>query len=529
MNNKTSWTSNSDGSTGTEPTAMNTDGCTFNVFHLGSNATPSLNGAWTLGTGSKIVVGNGNNAVNFTVPYTITGGQIDVSNNATLTVTSTTNPTLGTLNSGSTIVYAGSSAQTLPTSASIPNLTINNASGVNVSGNSTVSGTLTLTDGKLNVPANTTLTLGASGSDITLSGGSGTSYIATASETAFIKRFVNTNTNYIFPMGQGNNYTPMSLNFSAGATTGSFITTYVKNTVAPGFVAANFQNYISRYWSVSPSGLSGTPNYTITYTYIDGDVTGDESKLVPVKVSSGTWYKPVTFTNTSTSPNITNGIAEGTGGVDVATNTLTWSGLTTFSFDMAAGDEASALPIHLLYFTAKPQTNRVRLDWATASETNNDYFTVERSQDGQHFNELFKKPGAGISTVNLYYFGFDSKPYEGVSYYRLKQTDYDGKYEYSDVESVNFEYTTSNVDTKYKIHPNPAINHEFALSYESSSNGQMELKLFNSVGQLVYQTDWASEKGMNQKEFSFPELSEGLYMIELKNANDEYQTYKIQF
>jgi hypothetical protein len=45
----------------------------------------------------------------------------------------------------------------------------------------------------------------------------------------------------------------------------------------------------------------------------------------------------------------------------------------------------------------------------------------------------------------------------------------------------------------------------------------------------VYQTDWASEKGMNQKEFSFPELSEGLYMIELKNANDEYQTYKIQF
>ncbi|MFN5443355.1 MAG: autotransporter-associated beta strand repeat-containing protein, partial [Crocinitomicaceae bacterium] len=158
MNNKTSWTANSDGSTGTEPTAMSTDGCTFNIFHLGSNATPSLNGAWTLGTGSKIVVGNGTNAVNFTMPYTITGGQIDVSNNATLTITTTTNPTLGTLNSGSTIVYAGSSAQTLPTSASIPNLTINNSSGVNVSGNSTVSGTLTLTDGKLNVPANTTLT-----------------------------------------------------------------------------------------------------------------------------------------------------------------------------------------------------------------------------------------------------------------------------------------------------------------------------------------------------------------------------------
>jgi fibronectin-binding autotransporter adhesin len=529
MNNKTSWTANSDGSTGTEPTAMNTDGCTFNVFHLGSNTTPSLNGAWTLGTGSKIVVGNGTNAVNFTVPYTITGGQIDVSNNATLTITTTTNPTLGTLNSGSTIVYAGSSAQTLPASASIPRLTINNASGVSISGNSTISGTLTLTNGKLNVPSNTTLTLGASGTDITLSGGSGSSYIETASETAFIKRFVNTNTSYSFPMGEGSNYTPMTLNFTAGATTGSFITTYVKNTVAPGFVAANFQNYISRYWSVSPTGLSGTPNYTITYTYVDGDIVNDESKLVPVKVSSGTWYKPVTFTNTSAAPNITNGTAEGTGGVDVATNTLTWSGLSTFSFDMAAGDEASALPIHLLYFKAKQEAQKVRLDWATASETNNDYFTIERSQDGEHFNELFKKPGAGISTTNLYYFGYDNKPYDGVSYYRLKQTDYDGKFEYSDIESVNFTQGNAKEDIQLSIYPNPVENNIIHVKFDAKQPAGFHISLYDAVGKLIYQETINAEKGPNDHVIELPGVAAGMYQLEIRNDQLGVITRSIEF
>jgi len=269
--------------------------------------------------------------------------------------------------------------------------------------------------------------------------------------------------------------------------------------------------------------FTAASNYDISYTYDDTDVNGTESTIVPVKVSSGTWYKPTNALN------ITNGIAQGTGSINTGTNTLTWASLTSHSFDTGAGDEAAALPIHLLYFTAKPQSNRVRLDWATASETNNDYFTVERSQDGENFSELFKKPGAGISTTNLYYFGYDNKPFDGISYYRLKQTDYDGKYEYSNIESVNFNYLATNKESDFKIYPNPAVNHKFALSYEVNKSLQIEMKLYNAVGQLIYQTDWVSEKGVNQKEFSFPELAEGLYMIELYKANEEVQKYKVQF
>ena len=528
MNDKTSWSSDSNGSSGTEPTTMSTNGYTFNVYHLGGNATPSLNGTWTLGTGSKIVVGNGTNAVNFTVPYTITGGQIDVSNNATLTISSTTNPTLGTLNSGSSIVYAGSSAQNLPTGASIPRLTINNTNGVTVSGNSTISNTLTLSLGKLIVPSNTTLSLGTASSDISLSTGDATSYIACTDTTSKILRYVNNNaTLYTFPMGDASSYTPMTLNFISGANGGSkYITTSVKNTVAPGFVSANFSNYIKRYWLLYGSGFTnGNYKYNITYKYVDSDLEkpAEENTLIPVKRSGSTWYKPRQATR------ITNGTVQGSGSVTIASNVCAWDSLTTFSFDMAAGDEAAALPIHLLYFTAKPQTSRVRLDWATASETNNDYFTVERSSDGEQFNELFKKPGAGISTTNLYYFGYDNKPLPGISYYRLKQTDYDGKFAYSDVESVSLYGSDRENTMELKIYPNPAENGKFHLSFDAKQSEKYSISIYDAVGKLIYHQDYQAEKGINDYTIELPDLASGIYQLEVKNDNVGVITKSIEF
>ena len=530
MSSTSNWGTNVDG-TGTNPSSLTADNLTLHILD-NSTITPENDQTWAMGNGTKLIIGNGTNQTNFTIKFGISQGSIDVKNNATLTIESGS-PNIDSLYTGSKIIYKGNASQSIPTSSVFDTLEINNSNSVNLIGNTTINGKLNLTNGKLNIPANTTLTLGTPTSNLTLSGGSSTSYIATASETALIKRFVNTNTNYIFPMGEGNNYTPMTLNFSNGATIGAYITSYVKNTVAPGFVATNFKNYINRYWSVSPSAsiLSGTPNYTITYTYVDSDINtnGDESKLIPVKVSNGTWYKPSTFTNTNAAPNITNGQSEGSGGVDVGTNTLTWSGLSTFSFDMAAGDEAQALPIHLLYFTAKPQTNRVRLDWATASETNNDYFTVERSQDGEHFNELFKKPGAGISTTNLYYFGYDNKPFDGISYYRLKQTDFDGKYEYSDVESVNFTQGNSKEDIELNIYPNPVENNTIHVKFDAKQQADFHVAIYDAVGKLIYQETINAEKGPNDHAIELPSVAAGMYQLEVKNDNVGVITKSIEF
>lgn len=90
----------------------------------------------------------------------------------------------------------------------------------------------------------------------------------------------------------------------------------------------------------------------------------------------------------------------------------------------------------MISFNASLNNNNVSLNWATASEVNNDYFTIERSKDGQNFEALLTKRGAGNSTVRRDYEANDPNPFQGYSYYRLKQTDYDGRFTYSKVETI---------------------------------------------------------------------------------------------
>lgn len=102
------------------------------------------------------------------------------------------------------------------------------------------------------------------------------------------------------------------------------------------------------------------------------------------------------------------------------------------------------LPIELLYFKGKNENETNILYWSTASEINNDYFTIEKSYDGYIFKDIDYIVGAGHSTHQLYYEYHDSNTQPFITYYRLKQTDYDGKYEYSEIISI---------DTKVKEKP----------------------------------------------------------------------------
>ena len=97
------------------------------------------------------------------------------------------------------------------------------------------------------------------------------------------------------------------------------------------------------------------------------------------------------------------------------------------------------LPVELLSFTAIRRNDNVQLKWQTASETNNDFFNIERSEDGRHWQTLGKMDGAGNSSETLAYTWTDQSPLRGLSYYRLKQVDFDGRYAYSWVRSVAIE------------------------------------------------------------------------------------------
>lgn len=111
----------------------------------------------------------------------------------------------------------------------------------------------------------------------------------------------------------------------------------------------------------------------------------------------------------------------------------------------------TALPVELIGFEAKREGTQVAINWQTASELNNDYFTIERSVDGINFETVELISGAGTTTEVQSYTAYDIPATEGTLYYRLKQTDYDGTFTYSDVVTV----AESKVKNELKVYPNP--------------------------------------------------------------------------
>ena len=101
------------------------------------------------------------------------------------------------------------------------------------------------------------------------------------------------------------------------------------------------------------------------------------------------------------------------------------------------GDNPGLLPVQLLYFRGSFMTDSVYLTWATATETNNDYFTLERSADGMDFQPIARISGAGHSKTKLEYGHGDKKPTGSILYYRLRQTDFDGTFETFNIIAVD--------------------------------------------------------------------------------------------
>jgi hypothetical protein len=107
------------------------------------------------------------------------------------------------------------------------------------------------------------------------------------------------------------------------------------------------------------------------------------------------------------------------------------------------------LPVELLRFTAEAQENDVLLEWSTASELNNDHFTLERSYNGLDFIAFADVTGSGTSKIKKDYSSVDTKPYGGQSYYRLSQVDFDGTRTYLDVIAIR------RPSSAWSVFPNP--------------------------------------------------------------------------
>lgn len=140
------------------------------------------------------------------------------------------------------------------------------------------------------------------------------------------------------------------------------------------------------------------------------------------------------------------------------------------------------LPIELLSFEVINVNDIVELYWTTMNELNNDYFTVERSIDGIHFEEVVIIESAQTINESLRYHAQDIDPYSGMSYYRLKQTDFDGEVEYFDVQSVMCKSSIIDVI----IYPNPSDGCKIYIKGNAINDEIINVLIYNRLSGIVY-------------------------------------------
>lgn len=174
-----------------------------------------------------------------------------------------------------------------------------------------------------------------------------------------------------------------------------------------------------------------------------------------------------------------------------------------------AGPCTLSLPVELASFAGKAEKTGILLEWETASEHNNAFFTLERSADAVHFEALVQIPGAISSSQPKRYSHFDSSPLPGVNYYRLRQTDLDGSVSFPGMIAVSFgEAQAADV----QVFPNPVDAEMVYVQAESVESGtQIELLLTDLSGKLIRRQ--LEEVGSSLSEFQLSGVPSGSYWL----------------
>ncbi len=171
---------------------------------------------------------------------------------------------------------------------------------------------------------------------------------------------------------------------------------------------------------------------------------------------------------------------------------------------------SGVVPVELTSFTASTRKNDVTLNWQTATETNNRGFEIQRSIDNSKFSTISFINGKGTTTENSKYSFVDKNLAEGLYYYRLKQIDLDGSYEYSKTVEVNFSVPSEySVSQNYPNPFNPSTSIEFSIPVEA----KVVITLFNSIGEEVAEmTNAEFNVGRHVMDFNASNLSSGTYI-----------------
>jgi len=492
------WGVNTDG-TGTSPANFSGNKSIYMVYN---NASPTIVANWLItGTNSGVVFGDGSITLNAIIPtgLSLTADSITIRNNSTVTIQGNIIANKYDLENGSTVQYISTASQNLA-AASYYNLIVANSTKT-VLGNVNVRSTLTIL---ANINCTTyTLSLGTSAVQTgTLNWSSGT---IIGSFSRWFAASTNSGITGLFPIGTSNYYRPLQVEYTTapsagGLFTAQFVTGVPGNTGLPlidftlsPVVTINKMGS-NGYWHIDTSnGLSGgTYICTATAAGFYGISSVASLRLLRRNNLTAAW----SLLGTSL-------VGSGTTAIPVVSRTsITANG---GDFGMATDSAISTLPVSILDFSAQRSVEKVILNWSTASELNNGTFEIERSIVDDQWSMIGKVKGNG-TTNNIRSYQFIDDPGQGsdILYYRLKQFDLDGAYQYSKVISVDMNMEDDHVN----IYPNPA-NDVLFIHLNTKQVGVLEL--FDLQGRSVMIKEINSEDRVDVSQ-----LDKGLYFMSLK-------------
>ena len=200
-------------------------------------------------------------------------------------------------------------------------------------------------------------------------------------------------------------------------------------------------------------------------------------------------------------------ISMGAGGILEGRMLSTVGAASTYQVTASAPCMLTSLPIQLLSFTGNCHEQDVVLKWNTASESNNDYFTIERSINGINWQVAGTVTGAGNSSSQSLYMFTDKQPNKEGGLYRLKQTDFDKNYKYGKV--IGLKKCVNDAINSLTIYPNPG-NGKFELLFDGNINQVQAITIFNSSGQKSF------ESNSFQSKFNLTDKAPGIYFMSLR-------------
>lgn len=394
--------------------------------------------------------------------------------------------------------------------------------------------------------------------------GAGVASLASAgSDDIFLAKY-DASGNYVWAKGIGSTGSDIAYSLALDGSGNIFITGYYLGTADfdPGAGTANlsytagFDAFVAKYdgsgnylWAKSVSGTGNEIGYAIAVdgsgnVYFTGYFSGSADfdpgagvsnltsaggndvflakydatgNYLSAKVAGGTGHDIAYGLAVDGSSNTyTTGYFNGTVDFNPSGSPATLTAANSADIFLAKYSTLSVLPVHFQSVFAQPVESAVLVQWTVSNQVDNAYFEVERSRDGRSYLGIGRVPGCSLCSDLRNYSLLDNQPYDGLSYYRIKQVDMDGHFIYSKVVSS---FTSKGNDNALAVYPTVTTNTFTLLIKNWDGSQQARLQVANASGSSIKQQSLSLQTGVNKLSFDLSGQPPGVYFLKLLEMN----------